>query len=78
VRVPEDMAVTGFTNDTTAEIFHPGITTVNVPAEEMTEAACNLLINYEPGKSPVNASLEFENTLVVRESCGAALHKEVK
>lgn len=70
LRIPDDVAVTGYNNTRDAELFHPGITTVDVPVAAMVTAACRGLMTYDPATAPASATLEFENTLHVRESCG--------
>jgi DNA-binding LacI/PurR family transcriptional regulator len=68
-RVPEDMAVIGYDNDYTAELFSPGITTVNIPINEMVSQACKLAIDLINGEQVGNVEMKFKNQLVVRESC---------
>jgi DNA-binding LacI/PurR family transcriptional regulator len=75
-RVPEDMAVVGYDNDSIGEKIHPALTTVNVPVKEMVETACRIIFDElardgqeKPLAGQIN--IEFGNELVVRESCGA-------
>lgn len=69
IRVPEDVAVVGVNNDPTAAIFHPGITTVHVPVEEMVTAACLYHLDYSV-KTPPVVQTRFNQSLVIRDSCG--------
>lgn len=68
IRIPEDIAITGYDNDGRASSFHPGITSVNIPVEEMVEAACHSLFNPNPRVSPAQTLLKFDNALVIRQS----------
>ncbi len=69
IRVPDDMAVMGVNNDPTSSIFHPGISTVLVPVEEMVTAACRYLLDYSV-KTPPKVQTQFHQSLVIRDSCG--------
>ncbi len=69
-RIPDDIAIIGYNNTRDAEVFHPGITAVDVPVETMVNAACQGLMNYDPTSAPASATLRFNNALVVRQSCG--------
>lgn len=70
VRIPEDLAVVSYSNTATAAMFHPGLTAVHVPVTEMVTAACQALFVHDIAAAPARTVLEFENSLVVRESCG--------
>ena len=69
--VPENMVVTGYDNDYTAGLFSPGITTVNIPVNEMISQACKLAIDLLNGEQVGNVEMKFNNELVIRESCGS-------
>ncbi len=45
IKIPEDIAVVGFNNDTVSRIIDPNLTTVNYPGYEMGEVAMKNLIN---------------------------------
>jgi LacI family transcriptional regulator len=47
VRVPEDMAIVGFTNSQLTDIFHPALTSVRQPAFEMGQVAISRVLNTE-------------------------------
>jgi DNA-binding LacI/PurR family transcriptional regulator len=49
VRVPDDLAVTGFNDFAFAEFVEPPLTTVHVPGYEMGCEAAQLLIDYLDG-----------------------------
>ncbi len=67
IKVPEDVAVTGFDNTETAELVYPGITTVEQPAQAMGHEAARLLIRKIEGKE-VPTSVVFPTKIIVRES----------
>ncbi|MDO7873319.1 LacI family DNA-binding transcriptional regulator [Hymenobacter sp. ASUV-10] len=70
LRVPEDLAITGFSNETFTLVARPTITTVDQRCEEMGQAAVRLLLemidNGGEGFSPRQVVLRPE--LVVRGS----------
>ncbi len=45
LRVPEDMAVVGFSNDYISELIDPPLTTVSQPVKEIGSTAARLLID---------------------------------
>ena len=68
-RIPEDIALIGFSNSVICQHTHPPLSSVELPAEEMTHVAIDLLLKilkkevpYEPGFH------EIETGLVIRES----------
>jgi LacI family transcriptional regulator len=70
IRVPKDIAVVGFSNSETTDLFRPSLTVVRQPAFEMGKIATEMLINLMEAKRSVKT---FENRvlpaeLVVRES----------
>jgi LacI family transcriptional regulator len=71
LRVPEDIAVTGFDDAEWAEQLMPALTTVRQPAKEMGRAAIESVVAMieDPSLDPPTVLMPGE--LVVRESCGA-------
>ena len=67
LRVPQDVAVTGFDNIEVAELVHPGITTVEQPREIMGREAARLLINKIEGQE-VAKKIGFRTRIVIRDS----------
>ncbi len=70
LKVPENIAVVGFTNTNVPEIFNPPLTTIRQPAFEMGQVATELLIKIIESKRPIT---EFETRVLntelnVRES----------
>lgn len=57
IRVPEDVAMVGFSNSEFMDLFNPPLTTVRQPAFEMGRVATEMLINLIESRRPVT---EFE------------------
>lgn len=53
VKVPDDIAIAGFTNSDEAELFEPSLTVVRQPAFQMGQIATELLIKTIESKRPV-------------------------
>jgi len=70
VRVPGDIAVTGWDDTLMASRLHPTVTTVRQPMRELGARAAALLFGCIAGE-PVEPEV-LRTTLVVRESCGCA------
>lgn len=70
IRVPEDIAVVGFNNDTIGIISDPQLTTVNYPAIEMGEQAASALINYLKGDTDLTLThtVVLDSELIIRQS----------
>lgn len=67
LRVPDDVAVTGFDGTEHSAYSVPPLTTIRQPIPEMAERAIELLTGGELGV-PIHESAQFE--LILRESCG--------
>lgn len=70
IRVPEDIAVVGFNNDTISIISDPQLTTVNYPAVKMGEQAASVLVNHLTGNvdSSLTDSIVLSSELIIRSS----------
>ncbi len=70
LRVPRDIAVTGFDGIPLGRIVRPTLTTVRQPIRQLGEQAVELLVQRlrDPAGPPV--SLELPVSLGLRESCG--------
>src|SRR5579859_2529961 len=67
LRIPEDVALIGFGDETWASIVVPPLTVIEQPVEEMGERAVNLLL--APGSMRTSGQrIELESRLVLRES----------
>jgi len=75
LRIPEDIAIVGFTNDIRAKLVSPPLTTVSQPAYELGKKAASKLIDTIQEKVDVVENIELITSLVVRESCGSQLAK---
>lgn len=62
IRIPDDIAVVGFNNDTIGTLIEPALTTINYPGEMMGEIAARNLINHLKGISDLHQT----NTIIVR------------
>jgi LacI family transcriptional regulator len=71
IRVPQDVAITGFDDVPVARHLHPPLTTVRQPMQELGATAFEVLfrrISVGGGQRDVVLPVQF----VVRESCGCA------
>lgn len=72
LRIPEDIAVTGFDGIKDCEAYKPALTTVRQDHEQMGEAALDIIMKaWEGEKSP--ECVYIESKLVVNESCGCVI-----
>jgi LacI family transcriptional regulator, galactose operon repressor len=68
LRVPEDVAVTGWDDTTMASRLHPPLTTVRQPMRELGARAASLLFDRIENRPATPVVLR--TSVVVRESCG--------
>jgi len=70
IAVPEKIALVGFTNSISAEIFNPALTSVVQPALEMGQIATDMLIQLIESKRPVTQFQKrvLETELKIRDS----------
>jgi len=70
LRIPEDIALVGFTNIAVAELLNPPLTTIVQPAVEMGQTAMQLLVDMieNPKKEFDYGVRKLDTTLVVRQS----------
>jgi LacI family transcriptional regulator len=70
VKIPEDIAVTGFNNDPISAVIEPSLTTINQPAFEIGEMASNLLLKQIENKSNITVakSTLLNSELIIRNS----------
>ncbi len=64
IKIPEKVALAGFSNFSAPELFDPPLTTVRQPAYEMGRIATRLLLKLIESRSPVKY---FENTILSAE-----------
>jgi LacI family transcriptional regulator len=70
IEVPQQIALVGFTNSISADIFHPSLTAVVQPALEMGQLATDLLIQLIESKRPVTEFQKkiLDTELMIRDS----------
>lgn len=68
IRVPQDIAVTGFDDVDIAEFYSPSITTISQPIDLLGQSAMNLLIDIIEGSPPNDVDLRLPHRLVERDS----------
>jgi len=68
IRVPDDIAVTGFDNVIWSRFSTPAITTAYQPLDAMMSQALTILLDLFDGK-PCEPNYAFDTQLIVRESC---------
>jgi len=80
LRVPEDIAIAGFTNSDVAELFDPPLTVVRQPAFQIGQIATEMLINLIESKRPVTEFVTeiLETQLIARGSTRRAIKDKVK
>jgi len=64
--IPNDIKVVGYDNVPIAQMYHPSVTTVAIPTDEMSRTAANMITRLIEGKSVVRKT--FEPVLMVRET----------
>lgn len=62
VRIPEDIAIVGFNNDSVSKIVEPQLTTIQYPGTDVGEIAARNLVNHLKGVSDI----QHTQTIVVR------------
>lgn len=73
IRVPEDLAIAGFSDEIFSDIMTPSITTIRQPALEIGNAAIKMLIDtIENNSAPSNVTLPVE--LIARKSTSRMNH----
>jgi LacI family transcriptional regulator len=77
LRVPDDVAVTGFDDIPLARYMSPPLTSVHVAIAELGAGAVEMLVHAVENKNAHQRRHQrLPTTLVVRESCGATLQGE--
>ncbi len=64
LKIPEDIAMVGFSNSDIAELVDPPLTVVRQPAEEMGRAATELLLQLVESKRAIK---DFEKRVLTPE-----------
>ncbi|UGU18223.1 LacI family transcriptional regulator [Sinomicrobium kalidii] len=70
-RIPEDIAIVGFSNEPISEVIEPSLTTVDQSGFEIGKIACDLLVNNirnEADAKVLNKAIVLKTTLIERGS----------
>lgn len=71
LRVPEDLAITGFDNDPAGRFGAVPLTTMDHPSEEISRRAVQHLVQLiQDKRPPKEETISIRGTLIVRHSCG--------
>ena len=70
VKIPEDIAVVGFSNNINATIIEPQLTTIDQPGKRMGRTALRYLIEEidAPNELIMNKTIEIKTNLIIRDS----------
>jgi len=70
MRIPEQIAIAGYSNFSSPELFNPSLTTIRQPAFEMGKAAAELLIKQIESKKKETSfeKIILSNELMIRKS----------
>ncbi|MCL4377739.1 MAG: substrate-binding domain-containing protein, partial [Actinobacteria bacterium] len=68
IRVPEDIAITGYDNISLSALMTPGLTTVQEPIKKMARNAVNILVRKINNKKEKNENTVLGVKLLIRES----------
>jgi LacI family transcriptional regulator len=70
IKIPEEIAVVGFSNSLNSTIIEPKLTTVDQPGKRIGEIAVDLLIKEieEPKEYLASKTIEIKTNLIIRES----------
>ena len=71
LRIPEDMALVGFSDDIRSPLMSVPLTTIHQPAYDMGTKAASKLIRLIENDKELQEKVMLISTLKVRESCGA-------
>ena len=70
IRVPADIAVTGFDDIHLGALLTPSLTTVRQPMRLLGERACSFLLERIADPALPRRAERLPTELIVRESCG--------
>jgi LacI family transcriptional regulator len=70
LRIPHDIAIVGFNNDTISQLMEPRITTIDYPGNEIGEVAAQCLIDllHKPGQHNLHRRIIIDSKLIIRAS----------
>ncbi|MBU2444973.1 MAG: LacI family transcriptional regulator [Bacteroidetes bacterium] len=70
LRIPDDIAIVGFSDDIRAPLMPSPLTTIRQPAYEVGKKAAQKLIRHIENKSEITENITVKTQLIVRNSCG--------
>ncbi len=70
LRIPQDIAIVGMSDDIRAELVFSPLTTIRQSAYEIGKTAAETLISEIEGKSKPGRKIIVQTELVIRKSCG--------
>jgi LacI family transcriptional regulator len=76
VRVPQDVAVSGFDDITLTRYVRPSLTTIRQSGAALGAAAVDALLARMNGDAPAKRDVVLPTTMVVRDSCGCTVHAD--
>jgi DNA-binding LacI/PurR family transcriptional regulator len=68
MKIPDDVAIMGFSNNKITNLVEPKLTTVNQPSFEMGKLAAETLLNIIDGKIVEPKTMVLETELIIRKS----------
>jgi DNA-binding LacI/PurR family transcriptional regulator len=74
LRIPEDIAIVGFTDEVRAPLLNPPLTTIHQPAYELGKRAAKKLISTIENEDEPVENIELLTNLKIRSSCGCAMN----
>jgi LacI family transcriptional regulator len=75
LRCPEDFGLVSFDDYPWLDVFHPKLTTVELPKHQLGSEATELLIHRIAGSRGAPVVKKLPTELRIRESCGFAIHR---
>ena len=70
VRIPDDLAITGWGDLLAARYISPALTTVRQPTHELGRLTATLLHSRVLGEQPVSGAAVLPSRIILRSSCG--------
>ena len=75
IRIPRDLAITGWDDILMAGLISPGLTTVRQPLRELGSRTAQLLLARTRGETDGGSDVLLPTRLVIRSSCGCGHEK---
>ena len=76
IRIPEDIAVVGFNDNTPASLISPSLTTIHIPKEEMGAQAFELFMRRVNNDQSARMMICLEGELIIRNSTDPSVKAE--